>query len=268
MNIYEYLNYRDFLKSFYEYKKESSSSFSYQAFSLRAGLKSPAHLRLVINGERNLSEKTLEKFCTGLGLKGKEKTYFESLVKFNQEEDTELKAKLFLKLNKIRGVKNQNQMNDKEQSTLFLNWYYPILFELAQMDDFKLCENWIHQKIGQIVSKKDISKAIEVLISKGLLIKKEGRLLPYEGVLKSDDEVVNLLVRAFQKKMIRISLEKFEGPLDNREMGSLTVSCSQDSFKALKSRLKDLIREFNEDLSSDQHKTELVQLNFQLFKFS
>lgn len=61
VEVYGYLDYRAFLADLYTAKK--ARGFSYRSFSRRAGLSSPNYLKLVIDGQRNLSAKMAERFA-------------------------------------------------------------------------------------------------------------------------------------------------------------------------------------------------------------
>ena len=54
VDIFQFLDYRTYLRAFYDAEKASSSTFSYRAFSMRAGLASPNHLKRIMDGERSL----------------------------------------------------------------------------------------------------------------------------------------------------------------------------------------------------------------------
>ena len=94
-NIYGYSDYRQYLADFYSAKKSVNSGYSHRVFAKQAGLSSPSHLLMIIKGERNLSIKTIEKFAEGMRLSAKEKRYFELMVRFNQADDLQMKAKYF-----------------------------------------------------------------------------------------------------------------------------------------------------------------------------
>ncbi|MCB9620237.1 MAG: TIGR02147 family protein, partial [Sandaracinus sp.] len=47
LDVYGYLDYRAYLRDFYETKKAAGRGFSFRSFSKRAGLKSPNYLKLV-----------------------------------------------------------------------------------------------------------------------------------------------------------------------------------------------------------------------------
>ena len=69
--VENYLNYREYLRDFYHYKKTVNSSYSYRVFTQKGNLRSSGHLKMVIEGERNLTHDSLEKFANALDLKTK-----------------------------------------------------------------------------------------------------------------------------------------------------------------------------------------------------
>src|SRR3989338_9919808 len=83
-NIFEYDNYRSFLKDLYALLKQEKSAFSFRFFSRQAGFRSPNFLKLVMEGKRNLSPESIEKFAKGLKLNKNEADFFRRLVLLNQ----------------------------------------------------------------------------------------------------------------------------------------------------------------------------------------
>lgn len=84
--VFDYMDYRRFLKDFYLYKKGSSSSFSYRSFSRLAGLRSSNFFKFVMDGKRNLSLSGIYRFASALSLKTEEIRFFTDLVLFDQAE--------------------------------------------------------------------------------------------------------------------------------------------------------------------------------------
>ena len=66
-----YTDYRLYLKDFYEYKraltKTSLRPYSYATFAASADIKSPNYLKLIIDGQRNLSREMAVKFARAMG---------------------------------------------------------------------------------------------------------------------------------------------------------------------------------------------------------
>ena len=66
LKIYEYLDYREFLQDYYNFKKTSSNSFSLRVFSDKIGFKAKDFISRVMNGEKNLSPSSISKISNGL----------------------------------------------------------------------------------------------------------------------------------------------------------------------------------------------------------
>ena len=68
--------------------KDSAASrdygFSYRSFARAAGFSSPNYLKLVIDGQRNLTAEMAARFAQACGLLGSAADYFCTLVAFNQ----------------------------------------------------------------------------------------------------------------------------------------------------------------------------------------
>ena len=53
-NIFNFMNYRDYLRAFYFEKKGSDKGFSYQVMAESAGFSSKSFIKLVIDEKRTL----------------------------------------------------------------------------------------------------------------------------------------------------------------------------------------------------------------------
>lgn len=72
--VYDYLDFRAFLKDLFVYNKERRGNFSYRFFSRQAGFASPNFLKLVTNGQRNLTNTSIAKIAKGFKLKKQERS--------------------------------------------------------------------------------------------------------------------------------------------------------------------------------------------------
>lgn len=91
VNLFDYTDYRTFLRDWRD-SVRGRKGFSCRAFAGRAGLGSSGHFKMVIDGQRNLGLKGLERFMNGLKLMGEERLFFRCLVLFNQAETESEKA--------------------------------------------------------------------------------------------------------------------------------------------------------------------------------
>ena len=118
ISIYDYLDYRRFLRDAFEEKKNTLQGFSYRTFSRSAGIVSPSFLKLVMDGKRNLTPSSIRKFARGFRLKPDEAEYFENLVLYNQAADEEEGEHYFAKLSREREVATLTVAITKEKLEL------------------------------------------------------------------------------------------------------------------------------------------------------
>src|SRR5438270_803345 len=66
--IFEYDDYRKFLRDYFTARKEKNSHFSFRLFARIAGFKAHSFVILVLQGKTDLSEGSVDKFLKGLKL--------------------------------------------------------------------------------------------------------------------------------------------------------------------------------------------------------
>lgn len=267
-SIYEYKDYRKFLNDFYETNKKEKSFFSHRYFCNKANLSSPMHLKLVMTGERNLSHKSIKSFIKGLGLKSKEATYFENMVYFNQTKNSEEQLEYYNKLIKLSRPRSSSgsQLGNKHQKSLFSKWYYPLVYEFVGQKNFIENPTSIFKKLEGRVTIPEIKKTLSDLENAKLLVRDEENKLRQKNYrVETDDEIEDLLIRHYHKKMLEIAKEKIDAPLNEREFGFITVSSTPEKFKKLKMAIKEFLNESDQIMECEGKGTRLYQMNIQLF---
>jgi hypothetical protein len=102
LSIFDYQDYRDFLRAEYDWQKEHNPKFSLRYFALRAKVRSYTSLKYVIERKRHLSHPLLNQFAIALQLDKREAEYFELLWKVEMAVDDSQKSALLLELQRIR----------------------------------------------------------------------------------------------------------------------------------------------------------------------
>ncbi|MEO7426881.1 MAG: TIGR02147 family protein, partial [Fibrobacteria bacterium] len=168
--ILHYSNYRTFLLDYYEYKKAEQPIFSHRYFSQKAGLSSPNYLKLVMDGKRNLTKKSLVKFAAALGLKGSRADFFENLVFFNQATALPERNLYYGNILRVRAKAGLRKL-DEAQFQLFSDWRHIVVRELAAAKGFRPDARWIAKKLGKVISEKEAEESLQLLSILGLLKK-------------------------------------------------------------------------------------------------
>lgn len=88
-NIYNYFNFRNYMRDYYELAKTHTRHVSFRYLARRAGFRSPNFIKLVMDGDRNLSEQGAQKVAIAFELEDHEISCFVALVRLGQlaEED-------------------------------------------------------------------------------------------------------------------------------------------------------------------------------------
>jgi len=87
VNLFEYTDYRQFLRDWFVLVKKSDSRFSYRYIARLAGFKSPNFFKLVSEGQRNLTIESAVKLAKAVKLTQVETDFFLLLMEFNQTTD-------------------------------------------------------------------------------------------------------------------------------------------------------------------------------------
>lgn len=269
-NIYEFLNYRDFVKSMYEFKKNQAATFSYRTFSRLAGFKSSNFIKLIIDGKRNLSTEGIYKFAKALKLNKDETGFFEALVLFDQAKTVDEKNRHYARIAQSKSYNHYKPL-EANQYRFFSNWYFVALRELIQLSNFCEDPNWINKKLGMHLPTEEIKVALQNLIDLDLIYRdKDNKLKQRDGKISTSPDLANLAVHNFHKEMIRKASDSLEkSSTADRDISTLTVSLNEKQFQQIKERINQFRKEIHALSEKDKNKTEAVyQVNFQLFNLT
>ncbi|MBI2082313.1 MAG: TIGR02147 family protein [Deltaproteobacteria bacterium] len=269
-DLFNYLNYRHFLKDYYrEAKEKRGALFSFRTFSRLAGLKSPNFLKLVMEGKRNLGPQGIRGFSKALHLNKEESSFFEALVNFNQAPNDSERNQWYETLSRSRRYREIKQI-EKDYFVYYSRWYYPAVRELVLLPDFKEDPQWIAERLFPPITPREAKVALELLLELGFLKRNSsGHLIQATRNMTTDREVVSLAIANFHREMIQKAAESIEKtPPEKRDISSLTLALSKEKFEEAKRRIQDFRRELNILLSDDQKVDSVYQLNFQIFNLS
>lgn len=264
-DLLQYTNYRVYLKDYYDFKKKHSAAFSLRYFAEKAGLSSHAHLKLVIDGKRNITKGTVTKLVIGLGLDSRKADYFENLVFFNQAESDKEKQLFYEKLLKNSPHSRFRQL-EESQFRIFREWYHSVIREMVSLKGFRGQAEWISQQLGGQVSVAQAAESLKLLVELGLLSRTANGYKQQTPLLTTNDEVPNLLVKQYHTQMLELAGKALQDlPGDQRDVSALTFGVRKKDFPALKKHLQ-LMRKELLDFSVDAGEAEeVVQVNIQLF---
>lgn len=264
--VYNYLDYRAFLKEMVAYKKQKSAGFSYRSFSRIAGFKSPNFLQLVVNGQRNLTNESIAKVTKGFALKKQEREFFENMVFMNQAKSHEEKDHYYKKMRGARGYAKINRV-EKEQYEYFSRWYYPVIRELVTLGEANYPPEKLAAMLKPGISTAEVARAVHLLERLNMIKRdKSGKWVQSDRILTPGPDIQSLILINLHKELLRISMEALDRfPAEQREFNSMILSTRKENIPVIKEKMKKFRDEILELISDDAPSDQVLQLNLQLF---
>lgn len=272
VSIYEYTHYRLFLRDKFQEMKSHNPRFSYRLFNRIAGVSSSAHLKLVMDGERNLGEKMIKKIALGFRLNEDEARFFDHLVRFNQAKTHDEKNEHFKSLIRLKKFVQAKPM-EAAQYHLYSNWYYITILEMLRLStrENKTAE-WIHRHMNPKVQMDEVRRAIkELQVLKLIKEDTSGQLHPEEAMLTTPDLVKSIAVANFHIQMSEIAVRAIRKErAENREFSALTLALSEEGFQRAKKEIQDFRKKLHSLLEHENQGPKVVvsEINLQLFNLS
>jgi uncharacterized protein (TIGR02147 family) len=269
VQIFDYMDYRQYLHDFFDEKKRELRFYSYRLFSQKAGLKSPNFLKLVINGERNLSKHSVYKFAKALSLAKKETDYFENLIFFNQSESLEEKNLFLVRIMKYRNRGDVKKIEEAEYE-YYSHWYNLVIRELVCAVDFKDDFKRLGAAVIPSIPAAEAAKSVALLLTLKFIERNpDGTYGKTSPSLSTGGRLRTLAIANYHRAMLQLAddaLERFTPP--ERDITSLTLSVAKETIPAIVERLQQLRNELLELAEEDEKVDRVVQLNLQLFPLS
>jgi uncharacterized protein (TIGR02147 family) len=264
IDVFRYLDYRAYLADYYRAKK--GRGFSYRAFSRAAGLGAPNYLKLVIAGQRNLTAPMAARFAAACGLGGEAAQYFEQLVAFNQARSAEQRNQSYARLLAFSRYRRGHKL-ELAQSAYHSTWYLPALRELVVSARFREDPEWLAELLWPKIKPSEVRQALDTLVELGLLDRDpHGRLRQRDAVVSTGPETVGMHVTNYHAEMMRRATAAMElVPAPSRDVSALTFCVGPSGLARLKQRIQEFRRELIELVESEADRSQVVQLNLQLF---
>ena len=264
-DVLQYTNYRVYLRDYYEFKKKTVPAFSLRFFAEKAGLSSHAHLKLTIDGKRNITKNTVVKLIHGLGLDGQRAAYFESLVFFNQAQTDADKQVYYAQLLKASPRSKLHKM-DAAQFRIFREWHHSAILEMVALKDFRPIPDWISKRLGGLVTPVQVTESLKLLVELGLLVKTANGYRQRDPLITTDDEVQDLMVKMYHLQMLKLSADMLSAlPGSQRDVSALTFSIKREDFPNLKKHLQLMRKELLDFSAKAGEGEDVVQINIQLY---
>lgn len=263
--LYNYLDYRIFLKDFYEENKKRSTFFSYRYIGTKVGVDA-GNIVKILQGKRHLSKKLVEKFVRFCKFNSNEAEYFKTLVDFNRAKTEKDNKQLFEKLLALKDIKPINLRAD--QYEFYQKWYYTAIAAVLYYYDFRGDYKSLAEQLTPTISVKQAKESIKLLERLQFIVKNEtGRYVLNKNFVSTGDEWHSLAIHSYQEETIKLALNSMENESKNkRDISTVTITVADKDLQ----NIRELTKEYRKAVlkivdDSELPKDSVYQLNVQLF---
>jgi uncharacterized protein (TIGR02147 family) len=268
VNIFEYTDFREYLKAYFKDRKIADPKFSHRWLAGRLDLATSNFIMLVMQGKRTLSPLLRSKISEVFKHPRKEAEYFENMVNFIQAKSGKEKDLYFSRMTAFR--KNVKVDKIKEwQYEYYSNWYNPVVRELITNTGCDGSPESICKLLQPSITPSQAKRSIDLLLKLGMIKKTRSRYEQTASLITTDPEVNSLAVVNFHHAMGNLAVEALERiPKTERNITSCTIQVTAEVFDVMRKKIEDFREELLTLTDSVNEGERVYQLNFQLFPVS
>ena len=217
--LFDYDDYRLFLKDYFDEQKKLRSIFSHRFFAAKAGFSSSSYCLNVIRGRFNLTEKSIAKMVKAMNLNNIQSKYFFALVEYNQAKQVEERENAWDEIVQIRS-KNEFVHISEDQQDFFSKWYYPVLRELVCQPAFDGDMMRLARMVVPAIPTEEARVAVENMIRWNLIQK------TVDGKFQKTAEMIDA------KNVSPMNLRKIRREYVQQAIGAIESKKAHERFAA------------------------------------
>jgi uncharacterized protein (TIGR02147 family) len=264
--ILHYLDYRDFIRDHYAWRKQLDPGFSQRTFAREAELPATCSSLLpgVVKGRRNLSPNLRIKFGKALGLSERDYRYFDLLVQFNQAKGMIEKNHFFAQLSKFRS--SRARIVGEAQYRYYTKWHHSAVWTYFTLDQKQRHPGLIGGRLFPAISPAQAEESIRLLLTLGLIKKTASGYAVTDKHLYTEKDLKAMATRQHLHDLAGLAMGALDNvPPDRRQFNALMFSVSEAGFRAVKDRIGSFQEELREIIDRDSGEDRIYTLTMQLF---
>ena len=263
-SIFEYLDYRAYMKDAYEERKSEYSFYSYRMMAESFGL-FPSNVFRILHGDAHLPARCQSRALEVLGLTGRAADYFLLLINYARERSSQAKSEILEKALALRDVSRKSL--EERELEYFDHWWVAVVRALLEITKGRAVPGEIGELLTPSVREEDVRASLE-LLEELKLIKKasSGRLLPSQAHLTAGGEAKSKAVHRFQRQILSLaadSLERF--PAEVRDVSTLTLSMDERTFSEIRELIRECRRQIQKLVEESKTPDRVMQLAMAFF---
>jgi uncharacterized protein (TIGR02147 family) len=205
--IQDYLDYREYLRDWFSWKKAASPRFSQRAFARRMGQSSPSIGVDLVAGRRSLTPALFGPLAKALDLDADQRGYLQLLVNLDRAKTPQQRNGAWDRLSAHRWFRQARRV-EGEGFRYVSDWTCPAVRELASRPDFRADPAWIARTLVPAISESRAQRTLDTLFELGLLVlDDDGQVQQAEASVVTPSEVQGLAAHNYHHGMFELARE-------------------------------------------------------------
>jgi uncharacterized protein (TIGR02147 family) len=202
-------------------------------------------------------------------LSGDAAEYFSRLVEFNQAANAEQRNAGYSRIAAFERYRRGHRL-ELAQAAYHSTWYLPAVRELIASPSFDDDPEKLAARLWPPIKPSEAKFAVETLLELGLVERDpHGRLRQTSAVVSTGPETFGMHITNYHAEMMRRATQAMElVPAPQRDISSITFCIGPSGLTRLKKRVQEIRRELIALIEAESERTQVVQLNLQLFPLS
>lgn len=265
--LYEYQDYRAFLKDIYSDRKAANPIYTYEYMGSKVGFRSTGYFSQVIRGQTNISLEMAHGFAEFFGLNKKESDYFETLVLFNQAQSHAEKKLYYEKMISFREASPKTL--GTEQYEYLSNWHNVAVREILNVYRFQGNYEELAKLVRPAISVEQAREAVATLERIGLVTKDDRGVYTLTGRHVASHFAQSPVAGNYLLNSLEVAKRSLDAiPREERELSSVTMSISKQGYDQITKELQAFRNRIREIAESHEDADRAYQFNFQVFPIS
>ncbi len=201
-----------------------------------------------------------------------EKTFFLSLVKFNQAKDLEKRNHAYQEMCHLLSKRGQQSVKivGRDHYEYYSKWYYSSVRALVAIFSVKDDYEQIARNVVPAITKSQAQKAVQLLARLGMIERdRDGFWRVTEKSLSTGQNIRSLSIMNFQRETMQLGVEALDRFTHGvRDVSTLTVGISEQDVRKVIQTIAECREKIVEIAQYSENADRVYQINFQAFPTS
>lgn len=271
LNPSAFLDYRVYLEALFQaLKRRLGAQHTYADFAACLGYARGTIMHQIIRGYRPLTGKAAVIVAEKLGLSGDERRYFEAMVAYGNAKTVKQRDAAFADMQELKSRSLSSEL-DRDLLEYFNSWQHAVVREIIAMPQVDQSAAAIATRIHPRMTATQVQRSLDLLERLHYILRDpvSGRFVPAQERVETGFKVKGMgLTRFHQLMMERAREAMVTVPAKRRNIGAVTLRCSEETAQRLKLMINDFQTRLLEEAEKDAGGDQVFQVNVQLFPFT